>query len=79
MGMSLLGKHSEGANSAPLANPKAHTASLQPQILRGENLASFLKDEISPCNYPPPQGCMRREGTSEAAPEAVRQAVGGGC
>ena len=24
-------------------------------------------------------GCIRREGTSEAAPEAVRQAVGGGC
>ena len=27
----------------------------------------------------PQEGCMRREGTSEAAPEAVRQAVGGGC
>ena len=25
------------------------------------------------------QQCSRREGTSEAAPEAVRQAVGGGC
>ena len=25
------------------------------------------------------QGCIRREGTSEAAPEAVGQAVGGGC
>ena len=25
------------------------------------------------------QGCMRGEGTPEAAPEAVRQAVGGGC
>ena len=25
------------------------------------------------------QGCIRREGTSEAAPEAGRQAVGGGC
>ena len=25
------------------------------------------------------QGCVRREGPSEAAPEAVRQAVGGGC
>ena len=25
------------------------------------------------------QGCIRREGTSEAAPEAVKQAVGGGC
>ena len=24
-----------------------------------------------------PQGCFRREGTSEAVPEAVRQAVGG--
>ena len=28
---------------------------------------------------PPPQACMKMEGTSEAAPEAVRQAVGGGC
>ena len=27
---------------------------------------------------PPWQGCSRREGTSEAAPGAVRQAVGGG-
>ena len=25
-----------------------------------------------------PQGCIRREGASEAAPEAVGQAVGGG-
>ena len=25
------------------------------------------------------QGCLGREGTSEAAPEAVRQADGGGC
>ena len=28
---------------------------------------------------PPPNGCIGREGASEAAPEAVRQAVGGGC
>ena len=28
---------------------------------------------------PTPKGCIRREGTSEGAPEAVRQAVGGGC
>ena len=27
----------------------------------------------------PPQGCSRREGTSEAAPAAVRAAVGGNC
>ena len=25
------------------------------------------------------QGCIRREGISEGAPEAVRRAVGGGC
>ena len=30
-----------------------------------------------PCS--PPEGCIGRESTSEAAPEAVRQAVGGGC
>ena len=37
---------------------------------------------ILPCNtlaIPLTQGCIRGEGTSEAAPEAVRQAVGGGC
>ena len=28
---------------------------------------------------PPPPRCIRREGTSEAVPEAVRQAVGGSC
>ena len=28
---------------------------------------------------PPPAGRIRREGASEAAPEGVRQAVGGGC
>ena len=28
---------------------------------------------------PCPEGCRRREGASEAVPEAVRQAVGGGC
>ena len=27
---------------------------------------------------PPPEGCIRREGTSGPAPEAVRWAVGGG-
>ena len=27
---------------------------------------------------PPPRGCIRREGTAEAAPEAIIQAVGGG-
>ena len=50
---------------------------------------------ICPCTWPsgawlmlpgttatkPPtrQGCIRREGTSEVAPDAVGQAVGGGC
>ena len=28
---------------------------------------------------PPPEGCIRKEGSPVAAPEAVRQAVGGGC
>ena len=30
-------------------------------------------------DVPEEQGCIRREGASEAAPAAVRQAVGGGC
>ena len=37
---------------------------------------SLPNDEGAP---PPPQGCLRRERSSEAAPEAVRQVVGGGC
>ena len=32
-----------------------------------------------PTPPPPPKGCIRRQGTSESAPEAVGQAVGGGC
>ena len=32
------------------------------------------------CAPPPPRPeCIRKEGTSDAAPEAVGQAVGGGC
>ena len=34
---------------------------------------------MPPAPPPPRQGCIRREGTSEAAPEAGNQAVGGGC
>ena len=40
------------------------------------------KSQRGQFNPPPPlpvQGCSRREGTSEAAPDAGRQAVGGGC
>ena len=33
----------------------------------------------TPHPRPTAHGCIRREGTSEAAPEAVRQAAGGGC
>ena len=32
-----------------------------------------------PPRNPPPQGCVRLGETVEAAPEAVTQAVGGGC
>ena len=39
---------------------------------------------VQPCSMrgsppPSPQGCKRREGASEAAPAAVKEAVGGGC
>ena len=34
---------------------------------------------LGPRPLPPPEGCIGREGTSEAAPEVVRQAVGGSC
>ena len=44
-----------------------------------EDAISFFEGQVSPCSPPPPsQGCIRREGTSEAAPGGVRQAVGGG-
>ena len=46
---------------------------LQSSLLRGTNSDAF----VSP--PPPPPGRIRREGASEAAPEAVGQAVGGGC
>ena len=38
-----------------------------------------LHNGRAPFSSTPRRGCMRREGTSEVAPEAVRQAVGGGC
>ena len=48
------------------------------------NLAANLKRGISPTKLtapgpPPPQGRIRREGTPDAAPGALRLAVGGGC
>ena len=46
------------------------------------SLASTSKGPpLRPLSTPPspPNGCIEWEGTSEAAPEAVRQAVGGGC
>ena len=44
----------------------------------GRHDRTALRPPPSPPS-PPPQGCLRREGTSKAAPEAVGQAVGGGC
>ena len=35
--------------------------------------------EAEHCGQGQRQGCIRRKGTSEAAPEAVRHAGGGGC
>ena len=47
--------------------------------LNGERAGRGFAACPSPPPSTPPQGCIRRGGTSEAAPEAVRQAVGGGC
>ena len=53
------------------------------EILQWEGVGPFLVHKIlgprPPLPPPPPQGCIRRGGASEAVPEAVRQAVGGGC
>ena len=48
----------------------------------GEKRRGWLCRRLGPWGHPPsppPQGCIRGEGATEAAPEAVRQAVGGGC
>ena len=53
-----------------LRDPKSKT-SATPPIPMGEGQGYWTP--------PPPKGCIRREGTSEAAAEAVRPAFGGGC
>ena len=62
----------EDADSVPRLLPYIHNANLFHTTLKRSHIA---KMEVPP---PPAQGCIRREGTSEAAPEAVGQAVGGG-
>ena len=64
------------ARQYPLAHSHPHPQRLLPAIV----------GHLEPLFEPPiqrvggsGQGCVRREGTSEAAPKAVRQAVGGGC
>ena len=49
-------------------NPNANRKPCVPQA--GQGACTGL-----PCQ----QGCIGREGTSEAVPEAIRQVVGGGC
>ena len=45
-----------------------------------QNKATVLGGGGDQSGYiPHPQGCIRRKGASEAAPEAVSEAVGGGC
>ena len=46
-------------------------------FLRSKGIGPSVRSR--PLRRGPPQGCIRREGTSEAVPAAVRQAVGGGC
>ena len=58
----------------------------RPHVLPGA-VGHAKRCAISHVRTPPPesrhvrhgQGCSRREGTLEAAPEAVRQVAGGGC
>ena len=45
----------------------------------GDWLRCPARTDPSASAPPPPPGCIGRERTSEAAPEAVRQAVGGAC
>ena len=53
---------------SPIAQPPSQKIALLPPSLK---FYAFDWDRG--------QGCIRREGASEVAPEAVRQAVGGGC
>ena len=65
--------HSAGVARAGLGRPERP---LPPTPSGGgfDALNSGIR-RLSSCR----QGCIRREGTAEAAPAAVRQAVGGGC
>ena len=47
---------------------------------RGSAAVTFMPLRVRSCvTRTLVQGCIRREGASEAAQEAVRQTVGGGC
>ena len=73
---SQVGGSGPGSGSGPSAGPDRTGAGA-----RAVWIVSVCCPGGSPglCVYHTPQGCIRREGTSEVAPEAVRQAVGGGC
>ena len=58
---------------APPKPPQSHIHS------RRSHMPPKVQHRSTICQPPPPQGGTRREGTSEVASEAVRQAVGGGC
>ena len=60
------------------ARPYWGTDQLRTHPLYGLLNLSILYSIVQPL-WPCGQGCIGREGASEAAPEAVRQAVGGGC
>ena len=72
-GPSREGGGAEGKGGRTARNQTGHD--------RRECVLAFSHDVLKANCLPhaPPQGCIRREGTSEAVPAAVRSAVGGGC
>ena len=67
-----------GRGGGPNAGPKGRSGGDECEF-RGDRSGCMPPTERRECADGKGQGCIRREGTSETAPEAVRQAVGGGC
>ena len=63
----------------PLPLPRPPDIKIFPKLTLVEFMTRNLLLKALEMKGTAPQRCFRREGASEAAPEAVRQAVGGGC
>ena len=73
--VSVMSEASESVSTSSFGNCAGSTAAVR----RGHTVGPALAAPTASTDHNTRAGMHRREGTSEAASEAVRQAVGGGC